>query len=200
VTPEASGSVELDGDSARAETELPVAPGVLLTFLADTRRLFHLNPHLEIERWESWSQGFFLAIRNELNDQRLATSVSREATPRGWLFNYAAGLKRATDIQVLPTTAGSRLIVTDYYPRIEDPEDPRVAGVDPSLVPWVAAVRRHLLARQRWGWLPGWRGWHERLMPGMTPRQRRIARLIVWTSLLEFVLFIGLVVVLGVAA
>ena len=40
-------------DQARAETELPLPPAELATFLTDSERLFRLNPHLEIERWEA---------------------------------------------------------------------------------------------------------------------------------------------------
>ncbi len=94
--------------------------------------------------------------------------------------------------------------MTDHYPRIEDPQDPRLAEVDRTLVPWVAAIRRHLLARQRWGWLPLifplWRWWNERFLLHMAPRQRRIVRLLVWISVLEFLVFLGVVVVLRFAA
>jgi len=62
--------------------------------------------------------------------------------------------------------------------------------VDRSLIPWVNAIRRHLLDRKRWGWLPGWRWWHEGFMAGMAPRQRRIVRMIIWISVLEFVVFL----------
>lgn len=186
-----------DHDQARAETELPLPPAELATFLTDSERLFRLNPHLEIERWEARPDGFRLVMINELNGRRLETGVRVAEAPDHWEFRYQAGLKQATILAVKPTPLGSRLILTDLYPRILDPADPRVAEVDRSLVPWVAALRRHLLSRQRWGWAPGWRWWHERLLPGLPPRQRRIVRLIVWVSLIEFLVFLGLVLVLG---
>ena len=62
--------------------------------------------------------------------------------------------------------------------------------VDRSLVPWLAAIRGHVAGLARYGWLPGYHWWAGRFMLGMRPRQRRIARMIVWISLLEFVVFL----------
>jgi hypothetical protein len=62
--------------------------------------------------------------------------------------------------------------------------------VDRSLVPWLAAIRGHIAGLARYGWLPGYRWWAGRFMPGMPPRQRRMVRMIVWISLLEFVVFL----------
>lgn len=188
-------------DLARAETLLPLSPAELLAFVADSERLFRLNPHLEIEGWQPWAPdvnlaGFDLTLTNEINGQRLETAVAVTELPEGRIFAYAAGLKQATSLRVEAAGTGSRLILIDQYPRIEDPEDPRVAEVDRSLVPWVAAIRCHLLSRRRWGWLPGWRWWHEGFALGMPPRQRRLVRLILWVGFFEFLVFLALVLVL----
>jgi hypothetical protein len=123
---------------------------------------------------------------------------------RSLTLRYASGLKQATRLHVEAAPQGSRLLVTEHYPYIEDARDPRVVEVDKSLVPWVAAIRRHLLRRARWGWLPlifsVWQWWNEGVMLSMAPRNRRIVRLIVWLSAIEFVVFIGMVVVLRLAA
>ncbi len=187
------------GDEARAAIELPLTPAELRSFLADTELVLRLNPHLEIEQWQSLPDGFSFTVLNELNGQRLATAVRVDDTAADRVLEYAEGLKQATHFAVEPATAGARLIVTEHYPRIDDPGDPRVAEVDRSLVPWVAALHRHLLARRRGAWIPGWQWWHERFMPGMAPRQRRITRLILWVSLVEFIIFLGLVIVLRYA-
>lgn len=188
-----------DHDEARAQTDLPLTADELLAFLANRELLFRLNPHLEIERWEFLPDGFRLTATNELNGQRLETAVRRANRPQGPVFTYAAGLKQDSAFTIEPLDAGARLILSERYPRITDPADPRLAAVDRSLVPWVAALRRHLLARQRWGWLPGWRWWQARFLPGLPPRQRRIVRLILWVSLGEFAIFLGLVLVLAFA-
>lgn len=185
-----------DLDVATAETRLPIAPTAVVSFLGDVERLLRLNPLLAIERWEREDGGFRLVARNESNGCAVEVALRVEAADDGLTLRYGQGIKRSTRLTAEPAPEGTRLVVTEYYPRIVDPQDPRVAEVDKSLVPWVAAIRRHLLARRRWGWLPGWRWWNERLMPSMAPRNRRIVRLILWLSAIEFVVFILMVAVL----
>jgi hypothetical protein len=183
-------------DVASAETTLPIAPPTVAEFIGDVGRLLRLNPLLAIECWEAEDGGYRLVAGNESNGHALDTLVRIERAGHGLSLRYESGLKQATRLRVEPAPEGARLVVTEHYPRIEDAQDPRIAGVDKSLVPWVAAIRRHLLARMRWGWLPGWRWWHERFMLSMVPRSRRIVRLILWLSAAEFVIFILMVVVL----
>lgn len=188
------------GDAAIAETTLPLPPGEVRAFLDDVGRLLRLNPLLAIERWVPAEWGFRFAGRNESNDRAFDFGVQVERGADDILLRYDAGLKQATRLRVETVAEGTRLVVTEHYPKIDDPQDPRVAEVDRSLVPWVAAIRRQLLARRHWGWLPGWTWWSERFMLAMLPRQRRIVRLLLWVSLFEFVVFLGLVVVLRYAA
>lgn len=183
-------------DIARAETVLPVSCEVLQDVLLDVERLFRLNPMLSIRQWSPAEYGFRFVALNESNGREIDLGVVVEHAPAMLTFRYDSGLKRATHFMLAAAASGTRLVVTEHYPRIENPDDPRIADVDKSLVPWVAALRRHLLARLRWGWLPGWRWWSERFLLSMPPRQRRIVRLIVWVSIFEFLVFIGLVLVL----
>lgn len=180
-------------DRARAETHIPLDADAMFEFVSDIERLLRLNPHLDIETWQRLPDGMRLAAQNETTGRRIETTVRIETTAatRGIVLTYSEGLKRATTLVVDSGDAhGCRLVVTEHYPVIEDAQDPRVAEVDRSLISWVAAIRSHLLGRQRWGWLPGYRWWTGRFMPGMPPRQRRIVRMIVWLSLLEFVVFL----------
>lgn len=189
------------GDTARAETTLPLPPGELDGFLQNVPRLVRLNPLLAIERWIPAEWGFRYAGHNESNGRDFDLGVLVEPGTNGaaLTLRYDGGLKRMTRFSLEPDVAGTRLVVTEHYPAIEDPADPRLADVDKSLVPWVAAIRRHLLARRRWGRLPGWRWWQENFMLSMVPRSRRIVRLLVWTTVIEFVIFLGVVVVLRLA-
>lgn len=192
MTPLAPGE-----DAARAQTELPLPPAVLLEFLADAERLWRLNPLLEIAAWQARSDGCAAAGTNESNGLPFAWTARRTALPgRGFRLDYAAGLKRSTEFVVEPAPAGVLLTVTERYEPLADAADPRAREADRSLVPWVAALRRHLLARRRWSRLPGWFWWSERFLPSMPPRQRRIVRLLVWTSALEFAVFAAAVAVL----
>jgi hypothetical protein len=189
----ASGTDALQEDSVRAETRIPIAADALFEFISDIERLFRLNPHLEIQTWQRMPDGMQFAALNETTGRRIESAVRVEATPATHriVLTYADGLKRATTLAVENGDGeGCRLVLTEYYPVIADAQDPRVAEVDRSLVPWVTAIRHHLLARKRWSWLPGWRWWHEHVLAGMAPRQRRIVRMIVWISVLEFVVFL----------
>jgi len=180
-------------DSVRAETAIPIHGDAVFEFIADIERLFRLNPHLEIETWRRMPDGVRFAARNETTGRRIETAVrvETERANRSIVLNYADGLKRATTLVVESTSLrGCRLVVTEHYPVIADARDQRVAEVDRSLIPWVNAIRRHLLDRERWGWLPGHAWWAGRFMPGMPPRQRRIVRMIVWAGVLEFIVFL----------
>lgn len=181
-------------DRACAETPVPISADAVFEFIADIERLLRLNPHLEIDTWQRMPGGMRFAALNETTGRRIETVVRVETTraTRSIVLSYADGLKQATTLTVQDDDGhGCRLVVTEHYPAIEDAQDPRVAEVDRSLIPWVEAIRRHLIDRQRWGWLPGYRWWTGRFMPGMPPRHRRIVRMILWVSLAEFVVFLA---------
>ncbi len=180
-------------DRARAETRIPIGADALFEFISDVERLLRINPHIAIETWRPMADGVRFAATNETTGRCIETEVRVETTPatRSIVLSYADGLKQATTLTVEDGDGQScRLVVTEHYPVITDAQDPRVAEVDRSLIPWVNAIRRHLLGRQHWGWLPGWRWWHEQFLPGMAPRQRRIVGMIIWISVLEFVVFL----------
>ncbi len=182
-------------NAAWVQADIPLPAEQLLEFLAATERLWRMNPYLAIESWRSESDDAFAVVAtNESNDCRLDVSVSREALPqRGFRFSYDKGLKRTTEFLVEPKGTASLLTVTERYDAVADSTDPRVKESDKSLVPWVASLRRHLVARARWSVLPGWLWWSERFLPSMPPSQRRTVRLIVWATVIEFVIFFALV-------
>lgn len=189
-----------DLDIATAETRLPMAPATVVGILADVELLLRLNPQLAIERLEPVVGGYRLAAHNDSNGRDIDTAILVERAADGLRLRYSLGLKRETRLVVEPHADGARLVVAEHYPRIENPQDPRVAEVDKSLVPWVAALRCYLLGRMRWGWVPGWRWWQERVLLSMVPRQRRIVRLLVWITALDAAVFLAAVIVLRLLA
>jgi len=184
-----------DDNAAWVEAEIPLPPAQLREFLAATERLWRLNPFLAIESWRNHDDGGFTCIaRNEANGCRLNVTVRRETlADQSYLYAYDNGLKRSTEFRIVARDAGSLLTVTERYDAVDGEDDPRVQESDRSLLPWIAAVRRHIVARARWHKLPGWLWWSERLLPSLPPHQRRIARLIVWSTAVEFAIFVGLV-------
>ena len=185
-----------EANAAWVEAEIPLPPAALLAFLADRERVWRLNPLLAVESWHDEGDGFTLRAHNEANDRGIEVRAWHEALPDGFRVRYGAGLKQGSEFAVSARGTGSLLRVVERYAPVDGPDDPRVAETDQSLVPWIAALRRHLVARGRWGWIPGWRWWHERFMLSMPPRQRRIVRMIIWVTVIEFAVFLAAVLAL----
>lgn len=190
-------------NAAWAAARIPLPPHKLFAFLLDIERLLRLNPHLEIADWREEpgapdALSYRLSALNETNGFRSEISVRAETVRENTLWGinsgyrlvYDSGLKRSTELRIESAAGGSQLTITEHYHPVQDETDERLKQVDRSLVPWVAAIRRHLSGTARFGGVPGYRWWTERFMLGMTPRQRRIVRMIIWVSVLEFVVFL----------
>jgi hypothetical protein len=192
-------------DSAWITIDTPLTASQLFEFAADAERLFRLNPYLEIQAWETDRNGLVeggcvrFKYLNEMNGvaRELTFTVSELKPGVGYTLNYSEGLKRATEVCVEPGDNGATLLIKDWYDAV--PENPaetlevretRLKEVDRSLAPWGVAIRKHILGMVRWGRLPLYRAWRERFWLGMPPRSRRISRLIVWITALEFVVFL----------
>jgi hypothetical protein len=194
-------------DAAWISVDLPFPTGEVFTFLQKIERLFRLNPHLEIKSWQEEAPGKIFhgkQIRvealNEMNglQQRMTLSVSDVQPDVSFCLNYDNGLKQATIFSVQNLgPALSRLVVKELYPAEMSAaeREARLNEVDRSLVPWGAAIHTHFIRRTRWGWLPFFNWWQSTFWLGMTPRHRRIARMIIWTTVLEFVVFLFVFVI-----
>lgn len=192
-------------DAAWVNVETPLTPAQLFEFITDAERLFRLNPYLEIHVWQSAQRcvtedgRIHLKYLNEMNGvaRELDVTVSEFKPGVGYTLNYSDGLKRATEIKVETKGQGAELLIKDWYHAGEEkPEETpeereaRLAEVDRSLTPWGVAIRQHLLSFARWNWLPLYRPLRERFWFTMTPRNRRISRLIIWITTLEFFAFL----------
>jgi hypothetical protein len=189
-------------DSAWISVDLPLPAGELYTFMQKIERLYRLNPFLEIKSWQEEKPGSIYSgkqIRvdtlNEMNglQQRLRMEVSEVQPDAAFSLRYDTGLKQATVFTVQRLTPlSSQLIVKECYPaEISAAErEARLNEVDRSLVPWGAGIHSYFMRRRRWRWLPFYDRLQDSFWLGMTPRQRRIARLLIWTTALEFVVFL----------
>lgn len=180
-------------DAAWARVELPLEAQPLHRFLADPERLLRLNPLLEFERIERQPDGaLHLLGRNESNGQALDVRVRvAESLPgRRLVLRYESGIKRETRCEIEAAGSGAVLTLTEIYDPPPEAEHARVLEqVDRSLVPWAASLRRVLVHARRWGRLPGYGRLFGRWL-AMTPRQRRVSKLIVWSTVVEFVVFL----------
>ncbi len=192
-------------DSAWVTIDTPLTVPQLFEFVADVERLFRLNPHLEIHGWNSdqkkLSEGQCVRFKylNEMNGvaRELTLSVSQIDPQRGYTLNYSEGLKQTTEIYIEPKSNGATLTIKDWYnspsdnlPETSEQRQASLKEVDRSLTPWGAAIRRHILDMTRWQRLPFYRAWRERFWLSMPPRNRRVSRLIIWTTVLEFIVFL----------
>ncbi|MBM3391102.1 MAG: hypothetical protein FJY34_03895 [Betaproteobacteria bacterium] len=179
-------------NAAWVDIDLPQPAQDVAEYLRDVERLLRLNPYLEIRRFEKAPQGFALEALNEMNGCAVSQRLTFDAAGlRGYVLRYDTGLKQTTEVAVEPHRAGSRLRIRETYrPPADDAE---LAQVDRSLTPWGQSIRRHFMGLARWGRLPGYRRWRERVWLGMKPRERRVTRLIVWATLVEFFVFVAAV-------
>lgn len=187
-------------DTAWVTIEIPVPPGKLFDFLQNTERLFRLNPYLDIRKWEGSVSGkrFHLEALNEMNGVAYDLFVTIESVqPGARLFiSYDKGLKRALEITLQPGSAGPILTLREHYHAASgENREEQLKEVDRSLVPWASSIRQHMLGLERWGWFWPYRWYRERFWLGMRPFHRRIARMLIWVTTLEFVVFLFVFVI-----
>lgn len=180
-------------NAAWVDIELPLAPQQALDSVRNVERLLRLNPHLEIARFEREADGRYrLEGLNEMNGLAVSCGLTFEDDGAdGFRLRYDRGLKLATAVAAAARDGGTLLTIRESYRQPEN--EAELAEVDRSLTPWGVAIRRHFLGLARWGRLPLYRWWRERVWLGMRPRERRVTRLIAWATLIEFVLFIAAV-------
>ncbi len=181
-----------------------LTPAQLFDFTCDVERLFRLNPYLQILLWEADANGLIegrqikIKYLNEMNGitRELVMTVTGFKPGVGYTLNYSEGLKRATEVCIEAKNEGSAdLLIKDHYHTVEEnlppsEQEAQLAEVDRSLSPWGVAIRQHLLHLQRWGWLPLYRTVREWFWLNMPPRSRRISRLLIWVTALEFFAFL----------
>lgn len=202
-------AAETGGENAAWVTvDLPLAPPEVFEFATGLERLFRLNPYLQIEQWSEEPGPFASGKRwrlkalNEMNGMRYDVALTLEELEpaRRFLLAWERGLKRGLEVSVAPRGAGAALTLKEHYHAPDEARrEEQLKEVDASLAPWGAALRRHLLSRQRWGWLPGYRVVGERFWLSMTPSQRRIGRLLIWVTVLEFAVFLAVVAIFAAA-
>lgn len=176
--------------------ELPLAPQQALDYVRNIERLLRLNPHLDIDRFAGEAEGRYrLEGLNEMNGLAVSCGLTlQDGGADGFSLRYDSGLKLATEVKAAARGGGTLLTVRETYRQPEN--EAQLAEVDRSLTPWGIAVRRHFLGLARWGRLPGYRWWRERIWLSMRPRERRIVRLIAWITALEFVVFLLVLAIL----
>lgn len=184
-------------NTAWVSIETLVPPGKLFDFLQNTERLFRLNPYLDIRKWEEISarQRFHLKALNEMNGVAYDFLITIESIQPGAsiFLSYDQGLKRALEITLQPGASGTILTLREHYHAPlagGEYQEEQLKEVDQSLFPWASSVRQYLSGLERWGWFWPYRWYRERFWLSMRPTHRRIARLLIWVTVLEFIVFL----------
>ncbi len=186
-------------NTAWVTVEVPAPPGEVLAFCRDIARVVRLNPYLEIRGWEEFPGPFAPGKRYRLHALNEWTGIERDqwltveaVADDGFRLAYPEGQKLALEVRVAPLGEGCALTLREHYRTPES--DAQLKEVDRSITPWGVGIRRHLAGMRRYARLPGYR-WTRGIVLGMRPRERRITRLIVWVTALEFVVFLFVIAI-----
>lgn len=185
-------------DCAWVIIRVPQAPAELRVWLDDLETLLRVNSLLEISRWETLAvDRGHLRGRNLSNGRQIDVEFEWQGSADRVVIVYRSGLKRTTTLAVEPSPeGGAALRITDDYSDWSEAErKARLDEVDRSLTQWGHDLHRFFHVWQRWGWLPPWRWYTRRVWLRMKPSARRITRFILWLTLAEIVVFLGIVVV-----
>ena len=169
----------------------------VLAHCRNVEMLLRLNPYLEVRAWSESPGEFGPGKRYRIEALNEWTGITRtldlvveQAGADGFRLAYSEGYKHALEVRVAPHGPGSALTLKEHYREADSGAGAAlVAEIDRSVMPWAAAVRRDLHRLRRWGGVPGFSRLR-RFWIGMKPRERRIGRMLVWVTVLEFVVFL----------
>lgn len=195
ATPEGVGD-----DAAWIAVPTTLSPERLAWLVGDPERILRVNPCWIFEAWSRpAADRFSLRVRDTVHNRTWSADGRVEALPDGLRLVYDEGLKASTRFRIETGESGTRLWVIDDYGRLTPEERAeRLDEVDRSLPEWGRALERYLAGWQRRGGNRLWRWYTERVWRPMTPLARRVVRLLIWATVIEFAVFVLLVAVLSV--
>ncbi|MBF0183599.1 MAG: hypothetical protein HQM06_04300 [Magnetococcales bacterium] len=171
-------------------------PESIVLLLQRLEHLFRLNPFLRLESWQAEEgalvEGWRVRMRffNEMNGLHSTRQLTWHPLPHGWRMDYDSGWKKAVQLTWEPyADNGLALTLQEFYhPPVAGENAPeRSQEIDHSLFAWGKALRNDFVWRRRLRWVPG-SSWYLDWLATLPPSQRRITRLLVWSSLLELLL------------
>lgn len=189
-------SVTEKDNSAWVTLEIPAPPDELMVFLQNTERLFRLNPYLDIRNWVGYTdeKKFHLEALNEMNGVTYDLDIELEAQEDRRLFlRYSHGLKATLEVFVQTATDPNKSVLTlreHYHQTTPELQKQQLKEIDHSLIPWGNSLRTYVQGLRRWNWFWPYRWYHGKFWLKMRPTHRRITRMLVWVTLLEFVVFL----------
>lgn len=182
---------------AWATVAIPAPPAAVRAYADDLATVVRLHPYLDIRAWEGPAGPVAEGKRYRLHALNEWTGIERDvaltveqADANGYRIAYLEGLKEALELSVAPHDGGTALTLRERYRDPGEAErDALTREIDRSITPWAVAMRRDFLRMRRCGRNPVFQ-WFRRFWLGMRPRERRVARLVIWVTVLEFVVFL----------
>jgi len=191
-----------DGNCTWVTVEVPLAPPEALRFCHDIERLLRLNPYLEIRSWQEIpgpfqpGKRYHLQALNEMTGLEHDLDLTLTALDCDTLcMQYSHGAKQLLEIRTGAREQESSRHHRACFLTLREHYDTSAATavlekeVDRGIVRWGSAIHKHLRDLRRWGWLPGYRTLR-RFWLSMSPRHRRIGRLLIWIGVAEFLFFL----------
>ena len=193
-----SDSIAATADNSTWVTlEIATPPAALFEYLKNFERLFRLNPYLDIKQWVEREGGkrFQLEALNEMNGVTYSLDIDVESIQAStyFLLRYSQGLKETLEITIQAASDQHKSILTlreHYHQTTQEQREQQLQEIDHSLIPWGKSIRLYILGLQRWAWFWPYRWYHEKVWLPMRPTHRRISRMLIWVTLLEFVVFL----------
>lgn len=177
-------------DQAQVIISSPLNLKQMEPYLDQLPLLFSVNPFYKIKNWQQEAHQVSFEVNNLQSGQRHHYQLQLHRQPNHVRVYYDQGIKAYTDLRLHAVDEGSELIITEDYSRLPESErQKRLQEVDQSLLPWAHALRRFFKQIHRWSWLPVWSYWI-RFWFSMNPNQRMVSRIIIWATVIEFVIFL----------
>lgn len=158
--------------------------------LADPELFLRINPLMKYSAWKELEEGR-IAVKgeNQGNGHPFEMELVIHKNRHGFVVNYSEGLKGFTSIEYDPQTKELK-ITDDYSGCSEEERGKRIDEVDHSLTAWGSALKEYLEVEQRWHWFPIYNLYMGCFWRRMTPSARRISKMLVWITALEFFAFL----------
>ena len=185
-------------DAAWVAFNVPMQVDELRLFCSDVERMFRINPHLEINKWEKIGDKQYQVQGRNTSQQPsfdFDYELSIDDSQTDLRVVYKNSLKQSTSFKVEAAEQGAKLTIIDEYTKLsEEAAKARENEIDRSLEVWAKYLQRFMMTWKRWSWISPWRWYMRRVWQPMKPMSRRITYMLVWITVFEVAL-----IALGVA-
>lgn len=180
-------------DIAWVEIKIPFNIKWLKKFIKDLERLYKINSLMEFKHWQKTAKNTYtIKGKNLSNNQIFSNSITIEKKNNKTIINYKSGIKLITIIEVKAVDEDNSIlkIVDDYGKLANSKKQQRLNEVDKSLNAWANDIFKYCYAWKRYAKIPLWQWYMTKVWQPMKPSSRRITKMIIIVTVLEFIVFL----------